>query len=358
MLSSGGRAGNNAAGPSGRDDLVRNAIRLLVGVAVSAACLYFATRGIDWGQVGTVLASARPGWMLAAAAAGVMAVYVRALRWRVLLRPLGEVPLYPAFSATAIGFGASAVLPFRVGELVRPALLSRHTGIRMSAALSSVVLERLFDLLFVIGCFLLLALVHEIPRGLRDGALVLGAGAGAGFVLLLVVQRNRTRADALLERVLGVLPGRVTGFLRPLAASFLDGLGGLSDLRTVALVLAYSAYVWGIIAVTFMVSFPALDVRVPWVPAALATVVSVAAAVFLPQAPGFLGTWQAGCVLALGLFGVEKELAFGYAVLTWVIQMTVNVATAGFFVAREDFSVGQMMHLADRDGDAPGMEAK
>ncbi|TMA87784.1 MAG: hypothetical protein E6J77_09575, partial [Deltaproteobacteria bacterium] len=68
--------------------------------------------------MGAILVSARPLWVAAVMLASLVAVYVRAQRWRVLLRPLGDVPLFPALSATAIGFGASAVLPFRIGELV------------------------------------------------------------------------------------------------------------------------------------------------------------------------------------------------------------------------------------------------
>ena len=68
----------------------------------------------------------------------------------------------------------------------------------------------------------------------------------------------------------------------------------------------------------------------------------VAAFVFLPQAPGFVGTWQAGCVLALDLFGVPKDLAVGYSLLTWIVQMAVNVGVGGIFLAREDLSVRQL----------------
>src|SRR6185369_8486412 len=94
----------------------RAVLRLLAGIAVSVACLYFATRGTKWNEVGAVLADARLGWVIASALAGLFTVYIRAQRWKVLLRPLGDVRVADAFSATAIGFGASAVLPFRVGE--------------------------------------------------------------------------------------------------------------------------------------------------------------------------------------------------------------------------------------------------
>src|SRR5262249_44822368 len=269
--------------------LLRNALRLTAGIAVSLGCLYFATKGTDWADVARVVAGARPAWIVAVVIASLATVYIRAQRWRVLLRPLGEVPLYPALSATAIGFGASSVLPFRLGEILRPALLGRQVGVGMSAALSSVVLERLFDMLLVIGCFLTVSLVYpEVPPDMRRGAFSLAALAALGFVLLVVMQRHRQRTDAIVAAVLDRLPQALGGRLSPLVDAFLSGLGGLADLPTVLLVLGYSIYLWGVIMLTFLFSFLALDTPVPLIAASLTTLVVVAAAVFLPQAPGFV----------------------------------------------------------------------
>src|SRR5262249_22040115 len=150
-----------------------------------------------------------------------LSILVRAQRWRVLLRPMGGVELYPALAATAIGFGASSVLPFRLGELLRPALLGRRAGVGISAALSSVVLERLFDMLLVIRCFLAVALAYPIPRAMRQAAWVLALAAVVGFVVLLVMQRNRALADRLIGWMLGWLPARAARGLAPVCAAFL-----------------------------------------------------------------------------------------------------------------------------------------
>jgi hypothetical protein len=267
---------------------------------------------------------------------------VRAQRWRVLLRPLGEVSLYPALSATAIGFGASSVLPFRVGELVRPALLGRRLGFGMSAALSTIVLERLFDMLFVILCFLVVSLAYPVPPALRRGAFALSALALVGFGVLFAMQRRPAASRAALERLLARLPRRVGAALRPMARAFLDGLGGLADLATVGLVLGYSVYLWSVVTLTFVFGLLALGTDVPLLAASLTTVVVVAAFVFLPQAPGFVGTWQAGCVLALGFFDVPRDVAVGYSLLTWIVSMVMNVGAAGIFLAREDLSLAQL----------------
>jgi len=322
---------------------------LIAGIGVSFACLYFATRGTDWARVGAILMAARPHWVGGVMLASLLGVYVRAQRWRVLLRPLGVVPLYPALSATAIGFGASAVLPFRIGELVRPALLGRRIGVGVSAAFSSVVLERLFDMLLVIVCFVVVALVYPLPPALRDSAMVLGVLALMGFAVLYAIQRRRVAAEAFVERVLARFPSSFTAPLGPLFRSFLGGLGGLADRSTVVLVLAYSIYLWVLIQLTFLFGFLALDMRVPLVAASLATVVIVAAFVFLPQAPGFIGTWQAGCVVALGLFGVPRDEAVGYSLLTWLISMVMNIGAAGVFLAWEDLSPGDLLRMRARE---------
>ena len=91
-----------------------------------------------------MLAAAKLRWVLAALCASAGAIYFRAQRWRILLRPVADVPLGPAFSTTAIGVAATSVLPLRLGELIRPALLARRVGFGVSAALSSVGLGGFF----------------------------------------------------------------------------------------------------------------------------------------------------------------------------------------------------------------------
>jgi uncharacterized protein (TIRG00374 family) len=321
--------------------------RLTLGIAVSLACLWFATRGTDWYAVGRVLAAARLPWVAAAVASAVLAILLRAQRWRLLLRPVAAVPLGASFSATAIGFAATSVLPLRLGEVIRPAFLARRVGFGVAPALSSVVLERLFDMLFVIICFLALSLIYPLPADLRRAAFLLGAAAIIGFALLLLAQRNRARAERLLDTALGWMPAAVGRAVRPLASGFFDALGALESGRIVSGVVGYSAVLWTANGLPFLFSFLALGIDVPLVPAALAAIVVVAAFVFMPQAPGFLGTWQAGCVLALDLFGVPKDLAVGFSLLTWLLQMFVSVGLGGFFVAREDLSVRQLVRGAE-----------
>jgi len=309
----------------------------------------------DWGQVWQQMRLADPMWLVMLVLASWASYYIRAQRWRVLLRPVGDVPFYAALSATVIGIGSSAVLPLRLGEFIRPALLGRRTGISVSAALSSVVLERLFDMLTVVLFFLLVGFLYPLPPSLHRVAGVLSVLAAIGFGLLVVMQRYPAPAARIIDWTLGFLPARLVRLLRPVIDGFLDGLRGLSDARTIVIVLAYSIYLWAVITLSYTFALLAMHLKVPLVAASAATMVSVAIMVFLPQGPGFAGTWQLGCALALGLFGVPPNAVMGYSLLTWVMQMAINMTAAGFFLAREDLSPGALLRV-ERGASAAGAE--
>ena len=110
--------------------MVRTALRIGIAVTVTAVCLYFALRGVDWSEIRVVLGRTNYGWVAVMAGMSVLAVYLRALRWGVLLEPVARVGMRPLFSATAVGFLANILLPLRAGEVIRPVLLGRETGVR------------------------------------------------------------------------------------------------------------------------------------------------------------------------------------------------------------------------------------
>src|SRR4051794_14233850 len=110
---------------------MRSSLRTVVVLAVAAALVFVFLQNVDLWRVGREIAGARPAWLMVSLATMFVNLVIRAVRWQYLLEPLGPVGFANAFRATAIGFAASAVLPARAGELVRPYFLARHE--RMSA---------------------------------------------------------------------------------------------------------------------------------------------------------------------------------------------------------------------------------
>ncbi len=286
------------------------------------------------------------------AVVAVTSFYIRGLRWRVMLRHVADVPREAAFSATAIGFGVSTILPFRLGEIARPAVLSHRVGIGLGPTLSSVVLERVFDMVYVIICFLILSAIYPLGEDYRRAATGLGALAALGLVVLALALWQRARAEALVDALLGRMPGGLAGRLGPLLRGLLDGLGVLRDPGALVSVIWYSTLVWAANAVVFLFAFAALDMDVPRLAAALACIVIVAFFVFLPQAPGFVGTWQAGCVVALNLFSVPEDAAVGFSLLTWLLQTVINLTVGGVCLAREKLTLRELLQTAPTEAPA------
>ncbi|HEV7732235.1 MAG TPA: lysylphosphatidylglycerol synthase transmembrane domain-containing protein, partial [Candidatus Binatia bacterium] len=215
---------------------------------------------------------------------------------------------------------------------------------------SSVVLERVFDMLCVILWLVVLSHVHTLPPTMAGLASILAPVGATIFVVLLLLQRYRATAERVTDIVFARLSPDMSARLRPIVHGILAGLGSLGSVFSLARIVVLSLALWTANSLPFLCAMLALGLDVPLLQSALAVVVVVAAAVFVPQGPGFVGTWQIGCVTALALFEVPPEQAVGYSLLTWIVQMTVNVGVGGICLARENLSVRALVQPAEAEG--------
>jgi len=123
----------------------RRAIYWIVALALAGVFLYFSLRGIQWLQVWTIVRSARLEFVALTLGTVSLALFVRAMRWRVLLRAEGKVPVPLAFWATAAGYFGNNLLPARAGEVVRTLMVSRQSGLGKAFVLTTALSERVMD---------------------------------------------------------------------------------------------------------------------------------------------------------------------------------------------------------------------
>ena len=122
-----------------------------IGLLISAVLLYFALRGLDFGKLWEVLKTAQYIWLLPGIAVYFLAVWVRAWRWHYLLRPLKKIPTATMFPVVAIGYFGNNILPARAGEVLRAFVLRKREGVPVSASLATVIVERIFDGVVMLG---------------------------------------------------------------------------------------------------------------------------------------------------------------------------------------------------------------
>ena len=209
------------------------------------AFLVFAFRGQDYGQIRDALGEANYSLHDSGAlACYFIGVCVRAFRWRVLLRPLVNVPVREVVPINAVGFMANNVLPLRTGELVRAYVVSRRFGVRKTAALATIAVERLFDGLTMLGFILSAATVVSLTSQLRHIAIIAFALFAGALIGLFVLTLGGNLRDRLLQLVLGPLPTPFADRVERMAESMLSGLGVLRRKADLALVAGLSITAW------------------------------------------------------------------------------------------------------------------
>lgn len=318
-------------------------VRTLIGIAISAIALYLAMPPrSEWGNVSAAFARVSYAYLLPIALISAYSIVVRCQRWRLLLRPVGDVAFLPLVSATSVGFLCNMVLPLRVGEVVRPVLLANRTNVPVSSVLASVVLERLLDMLTILVFLGLVMCLVPVSNTIRQSGIVFVVFAVFAVGTIVALQRRHPLALGLVRWILARMPPALRDRAETALESFIGGLQGIGDGSVLLRILGYSVFLWMVIASVFGIGFLACDLDVPLVSGALALVTVVAGAVSAPSAPGFIGTFQAGCMLALSLFGVSRADAIPYAFVVWGAQWLTQVVLGVVFLLRENISFGDV----------------
>ncbi len=307
---------------AGRSSSLRSP-RVWIGVPISILFLILAFRGQQPDEIRDALS--RVDWRSLPLALVLLytGVAVRAYRWHVLLRPLLDIPARQVFPIMIVGYAANNILPFRVGEVVRAWVLEQRYGVRKTAALATIAVERLFDgvtmLLFVGGAATVVGLNAEL-RHVALVAAAIFAAAIAGLVILLIGGSVR---DRLLGLVLDLLPDRLAARVERMAESFLAGLGVLSRRGDLALVAVTSIVAWGFEASMYWTVARAFGAPLAgaFTPAAALLTTAIGnLATLVPSGPGYVGTFEAGVMLAVnGALGIGRGLALSYAVLLHIL---------------------------------------
>ncbi len=300
--------------------------QVALSIALAAGLLTLFLRQVEIGPLEQAIGSASRPWLLASLGISLATFLLRAVRWTWLLRPVGRVPVWPAFLATAVGFAANN-LPARVGEVIRPALLSRMRRLPFSALLATILFERALDGGSVVF-FFLTAVAFGMPGSTASPAAfaVLRTGALAGaavFVALvaaaLLLLARREAAGRLFERLARLLPASWRPRASAAFAAFPDGFASLSDRRLIVSLAAGSLTMWLVINAQIYAVMKAFHIDLPF---SSSFVVTAAAVLGLAvPTPGGIGSYQAAVQYALTRFyDVPLAPASGVAVLAWAIS--------------------------------------
>jgi uncharacterized protein (TIRG00374 family) len=324
----------------------RSGLRALLGLLVSALFLVLLLRQVDLGEVWNSLRGVEWPWLVAAAVPFALGLWLRALRWRLVLRSSVELRQGEATSLVVIGYAANNLLPVRAGEVVRAVLVEQQHGGSQMQVLGTIVVERIFDGL-VLALFLAVVLA---TAGGNDVLQLLALGMGLGFVVaaavLAWIAAAPEKANRWLVRLLGVVPTRVRPEARRWLRSFMAGLGQLRGLRRWTAVLLATAGSWGLEAMAYWLIGEGFGLGFdPWLYLGVAGAANLAIAA--PSTAGGIGPFEFFAREVLVVFGATSAVATAYALALHALILLPVVIAGLVLLWKNQLGVGVLTH-ADR----------
>jgi len=297
---------------------IRTALVTLLAIALFA---WFLSRA-NLKAVGGEIAHARVDLIVWAVLLAAVMPFMRALRWRYLLDPIGPTRFGPVLRATILGFAALALLPARAGDVLRPYLVARTEGLNGASVFATIVMERALDLIAVLTLLAAFVWVFDgraiLPPQLL-APIQVSAMVAAGVVVALMavmwtLATHPERIGRLVARSDRLLPHRVAHTLGRLARTFSEGFAVAREPRDLAI-----AFVW---------SFPL------WVTVAVPT-------------PGGIGSFHEAYRIAVTtFFRAPNNAAVSAALVLHAVSFSTSVVPGVVIMVKDGLSVAGLGRLA------------
>ena len=318
------------------------------GLVVIGILLWW--RGPEWSKVGNAFRLVEWSWVSIALGLNLLSVLIRSLAWQTVIRQalLPPRPAFPqVFSAFSVGLLANAVLPGRIGELARVAVLARRMPRGQGVTgrlLGTVFAHRLFD---VVPALLLTAFVlatARIPRWAVTSIEIVAVIGIALFLLAILVAGRELRP--LPEGALAV---------RRLLAMAQRGLHVMREPKAAVVAAFLQTAGWSVQLLAVWMMMKAFGIGAPLSAAAVVLLLMNVATIF-PLWPGNIGLLQAVVALPLVSYGVAYATGLAFGLGLQVLEMTVGVGVGLLFLTREGLSLATLRQMPEDEAQASAVD--
>jgi hypothetical protein len=315
--------------------------RFIAGILISLLTFVALIWYVDEEEVLSALRQVSLGRLIPVLILLFISLISRGAAWRVILQE--RISLRKSFLIVNAGYFVNTIFPFRIGEFTR-AFLLLPSGFSFWEALPTIVLERMFDVLFTVGLFLLgLSYVLGFSQGIFY-AYLLGILALVGLLGLALIIRYQESFLTWLEKI-SIPWVKVKGWLVDKIRFMISGLIILKNPSQILLVLLGIGISWGI---ALGYQYILLRVFVPEAQFIWAVFVlgALGLGVSVPSSPGNIGLYEVSITLALSAFGVDQSRAFSYALTSHIISIGMTTLFGAFALVREGYNLGDIWRFS------------
>jgi hypothetical protein len=291
------------------------------GFAVSMVLLYFSLKGIEFREIWATLKRTNPLLAFVPLIFIAIAISLSSFRWSKVAGT--DVRFRETFVALLIGMFINNVLPLRLGEAARGYVLSRKKNLSFTYALSTVLLDRFFDLTGLLLITFLFFPSSSLPPKVSKGIYAI-IGVLMLCVLMIILLSRQSLANRLSKRFTTMEKSFLSRFARR-AVEIQENLQRIGSPLTIIFFVILSFCVWLSMSMALWAVILALGVPVsvrciPFVCALLNIGITI------PSSPGYVGLYQFLLVYLLSLFGVPRYEGFAVSILyhaSWYIPYTI-----------------------------------
>ena len=275
---------------------------------------------------------------------------IKAWRWRLLLTPVKSLHTRDVVPSMMIGFMGNNLLPFHLGEFLRVYVMGRQYSVSKTAVLSTVVLERVFDIVAIL-CLLGIGVVSApgIPDSLQAASIAIAAVLAAAVVMVVLYvlfTRQFVATTIAVLRAIRVPPG-VRDKLQDMLESGAAGLAAIRSVRLLVLITLSSFAQWLVNGMLIWISLYSFGVEVSY-SAALLVLGVTALGVTVPSTPGFFGVIQICFKVSLKPFGVDMAAVFAASIYYHLVQYILVTGTGLICLSRLGLRLGDLKREADK----------
>lgn len=317
-----------------------------IGIVLSLSFLGLFLYRADITEIWEVLKQANYIFILPAILVYFFGVWLRALRWQYLLRPLGFVPSHRLFPMIVVGFMVNNVVPGRLGIIARSFLLGGKEGISKMATSATVLVERIFDVLVLLSFLIFPLLFITLPSWAGKIVWIVFPI----FVVILICVILVASSDRLTQRIITIVerlaPKRWKQRLINYIESFISGLGLLRNPASLILIFIISLAVWLSEAAVFYIVSLSFGLGQPFYVLLLATSISNLAYALLVS-PGGVGPFEYACQQILIFFSIGISTATAYAATLHATIILPPTILGFIFLAAGNLSLSQITKIKD-----------
>jgi uncharacterized protein (TIRG00374 family) len=300
-----------------------------LGIVISLLLLFFAFRRIDFKVLKDTFFSVRWQYLFYTIAITIVSLVIRSIRWMFIIDRKEVRNIFHLFESTCVGLMANNILPLRLGDIAQAFFLGCRENISKSFTFSTVLIERILDIIVPLICFFVISLFCNLPiffmNRWRD-LLVTFIVFFAIFILFLLLLRKilpqeYSRLNSVEQRIVNVIRNFLEAFKMKRAT-------------TIIIILVLTLMLWVSYVACVYVLLPSVNIK-PLILTAIVVNLAAAISVVIPSAPGYLGNWEFFVSLGLReISSVSYPRALSFAIIYHISQYIPVTLLGLFFLTR------------------------